>query len=191
MKYAGCPGRATLVFFTRILFVSQPPISGCPNPYPSLSDSRALKPNGLSTSCVSNLISVPQTLFDPSNAPCVFSHALVSDSDIGSSISRRIGSQPPMSVYDPYAYRRYPSYGAYPRQYSMYGVQGVPVAQSYYSYAPSTAYAPSYATYADHRYTTGTTHSGGVHENMYFSHNGKLIRSYKVRNYKVSLSLDL
>ena len=60
-----------------------------------------------------------------------------------------------------------------------------------YSYAPSTAYATSYATYADDRYTTGGLHAGGIHENMYFSLNGKLIRSYKVRNYKVSLSLDL
>jgi len=89
-----------------------------------------------------------------------------------------------MSVYDPYAYR-YPSYGAYPRQYPMYGVQGIPMARSYYSsYAPSTAYTTPYATYADDRYTTGGLHSGGVHENMYFSLNGKLIRSYKVRNYK-------
>ena len=65
------------------------------------------------------------------------------------------------------------------------------MAQPYYSYAPSTAYTTSYAPYADSRYTSGTMHSGGIQENMYFSLGGKLIRSYKVRNYKVSLSLDL
>lgn len=73
----------------------------------------------------------------------------------------------------------------------MYGGHGVPMTQSYYSYAPSTAYTTSYAPYAGDRYTTGALQSGGVHENMYFSLGSKLIRSYKIRNYKVSLSLDL
>ena len=67
------------------------------------------------------------------------------------------------------------------------GYGGVPMTQSYYSYAPSTAYS----TYSDGRYTTGGLHAGGLHENMYFSLNGKLIRSYKIRSYKVCPILGL
>ena len=63
------------------------------------------------------------------------------------------------------------------------------MAQSYYSYAPSATY--STGTYADSRYTTGSMQAGGLRENMYFSLNGKLIRSYKVRSFKVSPILDL
>jgi hypothetical protein len=88
-----------------------------------------------------------------------------------------------MSVYDPYAYR------SYPRQYPAYGV---PTAQSYYSYSPSAysyspsaaySYAPStaYTTYPD----SSRAYSGMGHGNMYFSLNGKLIRSYKIRSYRV------
>jgi hypothetical protein len=93
-------------------------------------------------------------------------------SDVGSSISRRVGSQPPMSVYDPYAYR------TYPRQYPAYGV---PTASSYYSYAPSAAYTTGYSTYGD----SSRGYSGASHENMYYSYNGKLIRSYRIRSFRV------
>ena len=119
-------------------------------------------------------------------APC-FSHTPHPPvSDVGSSISRRLGSQPPMSVYDPYAYR------SYPRQYPAYGV---PTAQSYYSHSPSAysyspsaaySYAPSaaYTSYPD----SSRAYSGMGLGNMYFSLNGKLIRSYKIRSFRVSSS---
>ena len=64
------------------------------------------------------------------------------------------------------------------------------MAQSYYSYAPSATY--STGTYANSGYTTGSMQqAGGLHDIMYFSLNGKLIRSYKVRRYRVSPILDL
>ncbi|KAH9998840.1 hypothetical protein BJV74DRAFT_188872 [Russula compacta] len=100
----------------------------------------------------------------------------LSISDIGSSASRVRGSHPAMSVYDPYStYQRQP--------YPMYGV---PTAQSYY-YAPSASYAPS-AAYTS--YTTGDRYSsrglsGGMgQDRVYFSLNGKLIRSHKVRSFR-------
>jgi len=108
----------------------------------------------------------------------------LSISDVGSSISRRIGSQPPMSVYNPYSYR------TFPRQYPAYGI---PTAPSYYSYGASsaygpTAYAPSaaYTTYSSYpnSSTRGYSGAGTGYENMYYSLNGKLIRSYKIRSYR-------
>lgn len=64
------------------------------------------------------------------------------------------------------------------------------------SYAPSyaTSYAPSYATSGYSAYTDGSYYSqqlpsGQVSERMYFNLNGKLIRSYKIRNYRVCLSV--
>ncbi|KAI0278194.1 hypothetical protein BGY98DRAFT_1096877 [Russula aff. rugulosa BPL654] len=76
-----------------------------------------------------------------------------------------------MSVYDPY-------YG----RYSMYRA---PSTRSYYSYAASSPYS-AYSTYTDpttdwyNRNLTG----GTVSQRIYFSLNGKLIRSYKIRNYR-------
>jgi len=110
----------------------------------------------------------------------------LSISDVGSSISRRIGSQPPMSLYNPYQYR------SFPRQYPAYGV---PTAPSYYSYGPSTAYGPSAGYAPSAAYTTYSypdsagrgysgSGSGTGYENMYYSLNGKLIRSYKIRSYR-------
>jgi hypothetical protein len=98
-----------------------------------------------------------------------------------------------MSVYDPYAYR------SYPRQYPAYGYGGVPTSPSYYSHAPSAAYsyapsaAYSYAPSAAYTttYDSSRGYSGMGHENMYFSLNGKLIRSYKIRSYRVGPLLVL
>ena len=91
---------------------------------------------------------------------------------------------PSMSVYDPY-YGRYSGYGG-----SMYRA---PSTRSYYSYAasPYSAYAASspYSTYAaSNPYSTygdSTMTGGTVSQRIYFSLNGKLIRSYKIRNYRV------
>jgi hypothetical protein len=79
-----------------------------------------------------------------------------------------------MSVYDPY-------YG----RYSGYGMYRAPSTRSYYSYA-----APSpYSTYTDPTsdyYSRSMTGAGGaISQRIYFSLNGKLIRSYKIRNYRV------
>lgn len=68
---------------------------------------------------------------------------------------------------------------------------GVPTAQSYYSYAPSSssyAYAPSagYTTYTTgDRYSSRGLSGGMGQERIYFSLNGKLIRSHKIRSYRV------
>jgi len=82
-----------------------------------------------------------------------------------------------MSVYDPY-YGRYSGAG-----YSMYRA---PSTRSYYSsYAPSNPY--SAYTDATSNYYSGLgsmTGGGTVSERIYFSLNGKLIRSYKIRNHR-------
>ncbi|KAI9452446.1 hypothetical protein F5148DRAFT_1289604 [Russula earlei] len=72
-----------------------------------------------------------------------------------------------MSVYDPY-----------PARYSLYRA---PSARSYYSYAPSSPFSV-YAT--DDWYSRSMQTGGVVSERVYYSLNGKLIRSYKIRNYR-------
>ncbi|KAH9168714.1 hypothetical protein EDB89DRAFT_1562254 [Lactarius sanguifluus] len=68
-----------------------------------------------------------------------------------------------MSVYDPYSGRyRTPSTWSY-------------------SYAPSS---PPLSTYAESYYSTRELPTGQVSERMYFNLNGKLVRSYKIRNYR-------
>ena len=75
---------------------------------------------------------------------------------------------PPMSVYDPYNVR-----------------YRTPSALSY-SYAPSSTLS-SYTT--DNWYSTRELPTGAVSERMYFNLNGKLVRSYKSRSYRVCPSV--
>ena len=72
-----------------------------------------------------------------------------------------------MSVYSPYS------------RYSLYGA---PSAHSYYPYAGSSPYG-GYSSYGG--YGGGGSGTGVVSERIYFSLNGKLIRSYKIRSYRV------
>ncbi|KAF8272816.1 hypothetical protein EI94DRAFT_1717495 [Lactarius quietus] len=68
-----------------------------------------------------------------------------------------------MSVYDPYSFRyRTPSTWSY-----AYAPSGIPL----------TSYGDSY-------YSTRDLQSGQISERMYFNLNGKLVRSYKIRNYR-------
>src|SRR5258707_1847943 len=71
-----------------------------------------------------------------------------------------------MSVYSPYS------------RYSLYGA---PSAHSYYPYAASSPYG-GYSSYGG--YGGGGSGTGVVSERIYFSLNGKLIRSYKIRSYR-------
>jgi len=74
---------------------------------------------------------------------------------------------PSMSVYDPYSGR-----------YSLYRA---PSTRSYYSYAASSPYS----VYTDDWYPRSLqTGTGVVSERIYFSLNGKLIRSYKIRSFR-------
>ncbi|KAN0123649.1 hypothetical protein V8E52_002981 [Russula decolorans] len=75
-----------------------------------------------------------------------------------------------MSVYDPYS-----GYG----RYSMYRA---PSTRSYYSYAPSSPY--SVYTDATSDYYSRSMTGGTVSRRIYFSLDGKLISSYKIRNYR-------
>ena len=75
-----------------------------------------------------------------------------------------------MSVYDPY-----------PGRYSVYRSPSV----RSYSYAPSRTYTSS--VYTDDWHTR-SLQPAVVSERMYFSLNGKLVRSYKIRNYRVCRS---
>ena len=72
-KYAGCRWESYPFFTRSYLFPSSPNIglSQTP-PFPLHFSSTETQLNGLSTACVSNLISIPQALFDPPNASCVF-----------------------------------------------------------------------------------------------------------------------
>jgi hypothetical protein len=130
--------------------------------------------------------------FSAIRAIFLLSLPLVSISDIGSSASNFRG---PMSAYNPYptypTYPTYPSYSRYPRRY--YGSYGAPsTAMSYYPSAYS-GYAPSatYSTYSDARYSSTAYNTGGSTERTYFSYNGKLVRSYKIRSFRVGLWASL
>jgi len=76
-----------------------------------------------------------------------------------------------MSVYDPYPGR--------------YGLNRAASARSYFSSYPGYASSAPYSVYAttDDYYRSVQT-GGVVSERMYFSVNGKLIRSYKIRSYR-------
>lgn len=74
-----------------------------------------------------------------------------------------------MSVYDPY--------------YGRYSLYGAPSTRSYYSYAASNPYS-AYTDATSDYYSRSMT-GGTVSQRIYFSVNGKLIRSYKIRNYRV------
>jgi len=74
-----------------------------------------------------------------------------------------------MSVYDPFSGR-----------YSMYRSPSV---RSYYSHAPSSPYS----AYSDDWYSRALS-PGVVSDRVYFSLNGKLIRAYKIRSYRVRRS---
>lgn len=93
-----------------------------------------------------------------------------------------------MSVYDPY-YGRYSGYGGY-GGYGAYNMYRAPSTRSYYSsYGASSPYS-AYSAYTDPStdwYSRSMT-GGTVSQRIYFSLNGKLIRSYKIRNYRVRRS---
>ncbi|KAH9980035.1 hypothetical protein BGW80DRAFT_474885 [Lactifluus volemus] len=71
-----------------------------------------------------------------------------------------------MSVYDPYI-----------------GRYRTPSAWSYPSYIPTSSPFTSYA-YSDDMYHPRDLSSGYASERIYYSYNGKLIKSYKIRNYR-------
>ncbi|KAI9509824.1 hypothetical protein F5148DRAFT_1184692 [Russula earlei] len=139
-------------------------------------------------------------------------------SDVGSSASHFRGTAPMYDPFDPYStYRRsrrhrrhrtpsalsyYSDTPSYPYQYQYqhpyqyassaysYSPSAFSYAPSAYSYAPSAySYAPStaYGTYSNNQYGAG----GGARERIYFSFDGKLIRSHKDRNYKRAQKLVL
>jgi hypothetical protein len=95
----------------------------------------------------------------------------ISDSDIGSSASNFRGPTSTYNTHPSYPRRFQGSYAAAPST--------VMSQQPYYtSYAPSGATA--YSNYSPGTYQT----AGSPTERTYFSLNGKLVRSYKVRNYR-------
>lgn len=96
----------------------------------------------------------------------------ISESDIGSGSSAS-NFRGPMSTYN--------TYPSYPGQYQgSYASPSTVMSQPYYaSYAPSGA--TSYSGYSTGAYQT----SASPTERTYFSLNGKLVRSYKVRSYRV------
>ncbi len=78
----------------------------------------------------------------------------------------------------------YNSYPSYPRRFpsrfaGSYGAPSTIMTQPYY-----TSYTPSAATY--NSYSSGAYQTGANSERTYFSFNGKLIRSYKIRSYRVT-----
>ncbi len=94
-----------------------------------------------------------------------------------------------MSVYDPYS-GRYSLYnpgmynqGLYNQGLYNQGLYRSPSARSYYPYAASTPYS-AYTNATSDYYARSMT-GGAVSERIYFSFDGKLIRSYKIRNYRV------
>jgi hypothetical protein len=80
------------------------------------------------------------------------------------------------------------AYNSYPSSYSGrqygYGAHST-ISQPYYSYAPSYAPSTAYTNYSNVGYSSGGYNTGAVSERTYFSLNGKLVRSYKIRNYRV------
>jgi len=126
----------------------------------------------------------------------------LSFSDVGSSISQR---QPQIPVYDQYPspmYDQYPhhrrsrrrrnsfrtpstvSSSIYSQTPSYYHPQSPYSHTSSYYHPPSSySYVPptTYGAYSNNRYTSQSS------ENMYFRLNNKLVRTYKVRDFKVSL----
>jgi len=120
----------------------------------------------------------------------------LSFSDVGSSISQR---QPQIPIYDPYSSPVYDPYQSYPRRsrrrYSSYRTPSA-VSSSYYSYTPSYypqsySYAPSTTYGAYSNAYSNNPYTSQRSENMYFSLNGKLVRTYKDRNYKKAQKLVL
>ena len=85
------------------------------------------------------------------------------------------------------------SYGStysYPRgYYGSYGAPSTVMSQPYYSsYTPSAAYSNySYAPSAAYSNYSSGYNNGVPSERTYFSLNGKLVRSYKIRSYRVGL----
>lgn len=98
----------------------------------------------------------------------------ISDSDFGSSASNFRG---PTSTYN-----THPS--SYPRQFQgSYAAPSTVMSQPYYSsYAPSGA-----TTYSSYSSGAGAYQTGSATQRTYFSLNGKLVRSSKVRSYRVCL----
>jgi len=102
----------------------------------------------------------------------LFSTVTISESDIGigSSASNFRG---PSSTYN-----AYPSQSR--RFRGSYGAPSTVMTQPYYAYTPS---ATTYSSYSSGAYPAGSGTSSRS-ERTYFSYNGKLIRSYKIRSYK-------
>jgi hypothetical protein len=108
--------------------------------------------------------------------PSLLPTVTISESDIGSGSSAS-NFQGPRSTYN-----TYPSYPG--RFQGSYASPSTVMSQPYYTtYAPSGA--TSYSGYSSAAYQT----TGSPTERTYFSLNGKLVRSYKVRSYRVRVSL--
>lgn len=159
------------------IFFSSPP-SPCPSLYPSPVFSflpfqhRSLCEalwtlHNVSLDRLFSLSSADMCLTDP-----LFPTVTISESDIGSSASNYRG---PMSAYN--------ANPSYPRRFNgSYAAPSTIMTQPYY-----TSYAPSGATYSS-GYSSGAYQTtGSTSERTYFSLNGKLVRSYKVRSYRVRL----
>jgi len=123
------------------------------------------------------------------NSPPSSAFAL-SFSDVGSSISQR---QPQIPLYD-----QYPSHQRRSRRRRNYMTPSTvfssyyPYNSSAYSYYPqSYSYASSYDPSSMHTAYSGNQYSSQTAEGMYFSLNGKLVRSYKDRNYRKAQKLVL
>jgi len=103
----------------------------------------------------------------------LFPTVTISESDFGSSASHYRG---PRSTHS--------SYPSHPRRFQgSYVAPSTVMSQPYYA----TSYAPSGAT-SYSGYSTGAYQApGSATERTYFSLNGKLVRSYKVRSYRVRL----
>jgi hypothetical protein len=111
-------------------------------------------------------------LFPTVTSPTTVTSTL-SDSDFGSSASHFRG---PASTYN-----THPS--SYPRRFQgTYAAPSTVMSQPYYT----TSYAPSGAT-AYSSYSSGAYQAGPTTQRTYFSLDGKLVRSSKVRSYRVCL----
>jgi hypothetical protein len=107
--------------------------------------------------------------------PSLLPTVTISESDIGSGSSAS-NFRGPRSTYN-----TYPSHPG--RFQGSYANPSTVMSQPYYtSYAPSGA--TSYSGYSSTAYQTPSTTT----ERTYFSLNGKLVRSYKVRSYRVRAS---
>jgi hypothetical protein len=93
----------------------------------------------------------------------------IAESDLGSSASNFRG--PPMSTYSSSTYPSYTRQGAY-------------VAPSTAMPQPYYASAPSNATYNSYTTSAGAYTGPNSEKRTYFSLNGKLVRSHKVRSYR-------